>query len=141
MAEELVGGTGRLVVVVIGASGAGKSALVRELHRRGVIRVHPTWTTRPPRPDEAVGSLEHRFVTEAVFGRLVEEGFFIGTAAPFGLPYRYGLPSLRLASSGPADVVVLRAQVMARSAEPALRAAVYHIEDTVERIAARLASR
>ena len=37
------------------------------------------------------GGLEHRFVTDAVFDGLEAAGFFLGTVALPGLPYRYAL--------------------------------------------------
>ena len=76
----------RPVLVVIGPSASGKSTAVRELHRRGVAHVHPTWTTRPRRPDEGDGTLEHRFVTDAMFDELDAAGFFLGTVVLPGLP-------------------------------------------------------
>src|SRR5205085_11400244 len=99
------------VVVVIGPSASGKSTLVRELHRLGLVDVRPTWTTRPIRPDEADGSLEHRFVTDAEFDRLKNAGFFLDTVEMFGLPYRYGLPR---STARTTEVVMLRAALVER---------------------------
>src|SRR5579864_8816035 len=90
------------LVVVIGPSGSGKSTVVRELYRRGVVRAIPTWTTRPRREDERAGSVEHRFISDAVFDALDARGFFDETATMPGLPYRYGLPHLPL-GPGPAN--------------------------------------
>src|SRR5436305_590449 len=84
----------RPVVVFIGPSGSGKSTVVRELASRGLVTVHPTWTTRPRRADEQQGSLEHRFVSDGEFDELCRRGCFIETVRLFGLPYRYGLPPL-----------------------------------------------
>src|SRR6476660_9759614 len=41
------------LLVFIGPSGSGKSTIVRTLVERRVVTVHPTWTTRPRRADEA----------------------------------------------------------------------------------------
>ncbi len=140
----------RPVVVFVGPSGSGKSSVVRELHRRGVLHVHPTWTTRPRRPDEVTGSLEHRFVSDATFDALCRQGFFIGTAALSGLPFRYGLPWLAdhprpgepgPGGPGPADAVMLRTPVLARFAELVAHRVVYQIDDRPERVAARLLAR
>ena len=90
----------RPVLVVIGPSASGKSSAVRELHRRGVVRVHPTWTTRPRRPDEGDGAPEHRFVTDTIFDDLEAAGFFLGTVCLPGLPYRYALPQVTGATTG-----------------------------------------
>src|SRR3954451_2133494 len=103
----------RPVVVFIGPSGSGKSTVVRELADRGLVTVHPTWTTRPRRQDEQAGSLEHRFVSDAEFDRLCERGFFLETVTLFGLPYRYGLPPVGSPrATGALDAVMLRAPLV-----------------------------
>jgi guanylate kinase len=102
------------LLVVIGPSGSGKSTLVRLLHDHHVVRVHPTWTTRPRRPDEREGSLEHRFVDDATFDVLAETGCFLDTVAMFGLPYRYGLPPIAHSTDGRIDAVMLRASLVDR---------------------------
>jgi guanylate kinase len=128
-------------IVVIGPSGGGKSSAVRALHDRGVVRVHPTWTTRPRRHDEQNGSLEHRFVSDVVFDELDRIGFFIETVAMFGLRHRYGLPPLPAPKMGRADLVMLRASLVERFRRHAPDCVVYAIEDdpqtTDERVAAR----
>jgi guanylate kinase len=129
------------VVVVIGPSGGGKSSVLRALYAEGLVSVHPTWTTRPPRPDERHGCLEHRFVAQHSFDSLCLRGFFIGTATPFGLPYRYGLPPLRRAAGGPADVVALRAVLAAGWTEQIGPVVVYQIEADPERASERLRRR
>src|SRR3954447_16585781 len=106
------GRSGRPVGGFIGPSGSGKSTVVRELAARGLVTVHPTWTTRPRRADERQGSLEHRFVSDDEFDELCRRGFFIETVSLFGLPFRYGLPPLDGDSAGPGgpvDAVMLRA--------------------------------
>jgi guanylate kinase len=133
--------TVRPVVVVIGPSGSGKSSVVRELERRDVLRVHPTWTTRPRRPDEADGSLEHRFVSEAEFDQLRVEGFFQDTGTLFGLPHRYGLPPLRVSPTGPFDAVMLRAPFVERFSKLVPHRLVYQIRDDIERARCRLVAR
>ena len=78
----------RRVLVVIGPSASGKSSLVRELHRRRVIRVLPTWTTRPRRADERDGSLEHRFVSDERFGERARLRLLLRGCAPAELAAR-----------------------------------------------------
>jgi ribose 1,5-bisphosphokinase PhnN len=133
------------VVVFIGPSGSGKSSVVRHLHHRGVLRVHPTWTTRPRRSDETTGSVEHRFVSDAAFDALCRDGFFLETGAMFGLPYRYGLPRMperrRPDRSRPADAVMLRAPVLPRFSELVPHRVVYQIDDLPQRVAGRLQAR
>jgi guanylate kinase len=104
--------THRPVLAFIGPSGAGKSSVARELHRRAIITVHPTWTRRPPRADETGGTLEHRFISETAFDIALGARLFMATATPFGLPYRYGLPTLVLNDRGPVDAVMLRSSVV-----------------------------
>ena len=132
----------RPVLVVIGPSGSGKSTAVRALARRGLLRVHPTWTTRPRRPDERHGSTEHRFVDDARFDELRDRGFFLDTVELFGLPHRYGLPAIRRSTDGRVDTVMLRAPLVER-----FRAVVHHpavvvqIEGDPDQLAARLRRR
>lgn len=130
------------LLLIIGPSGSGKSTLVRALVDAGVLRVHPTWTTRPRRRDEAEGSPEHRFVDDDTFDRLVAAGAFLDSVALFGLPYRYGLPPIERSDDRAVDAVMLRASLVGRFAEvitdPAI---VFQIEDEPNRMACRLRER
>lgn len=102
------------LLVLVGPSGGGKSSVARELHRRGVIDVWPTWTTRPPRADEQHGCLDHRFVCNRAFDEMQAQDFFIASGAHPGLPHRYGLahPPTPPAPSLPA--LILRSGHVAR---------------------------
>ena len=131
----------RPVLVVIGPSASGKSMVVRELHRRGLVRVHPTWTTRRPRHDELAGSPEHRFVSDEVFDDLVAHGYFVDTVTLFGLPHRYGLPPVAVSTSGPIDAVMLRAPLVARFARLVPDHVVYQIESDPDQARERLLDR
>jgi guanylate kinase len=131
----------RPLVVVIGPSGSGKSTLVRELHRRGVISVRPTWTTRPRRADEQAGSVEHHFVSEGAFAAVEAAGGFLGTAAMFGLPHRYGVPAEPAVGPGRVEVVMLRAPLVARFARVAAPFRVLAIEADPQQIRERLVAR
>jgi ribose 1,5-bisphosphokinase PhnN len=131
----------RPILIVIGPSASGKSTVVRELARRGVVRVHPTWTTRPRRADEQHGEIEHRFVDDASFERLDECGFFLGTVTLPGLPYRYGLPRPQTRGAGPIDTVMARAPFVELFAPHFPERLVFQIEDTPERARARLLDR
>src|SRR5437762_485324 len=108
------------VLVVIGPSGSGKSTLVRRLAERGVVTIHPTYTTRAMRPDESRpgAAPEHVFCSEAEFDHLERAGHFFRVAQPFGLPFRYGLPrfSPRHRPGGAIDCVMLRAPFVAELA-------------------------
>ena len=130
------------LLVFIGPSGAGKSSVVRGLADRGVIAVHPTWTTRPRRRDELDGSIEHHFVTESEFLRRRDDGFFLHSVSMFGLPSWYGLPSIVWTEDDPAvDAVMLRAPLVPilRSVYPDL--VIYQIEAPGDLIESRLATR
>ena len=129
------------LLVVIGPSGSGKSTVVRTLDERGVVRVHPTWTTRPRRADETKGSPEHVFVSDAEFDDLVSRGFFVDTVTMFGLPFRYGLPPIARSTDGRVDLVMLRAPLVERFARTYPHFAVVQIEDTPGRTEARLRAR
>lgn len=130
------------LLVVIGPSGCGKSTAVRTLAERGLLRVHPTWTTRPRRPDERRGSPEHRFVDDVRFDELHHRGFFLDTVELFGLRHRYGLPPIRRSSDGRIDTVMLRAPLVERfRAVVADSAVVVQIEGDLDQLGHRLRRR
>jgi guanylate kinase len=129
------------VLTIIGPSGTGKSSVARELDRRGLLRVQPTWTTRPRRRDEIRGALEHRFVTEAMFNELVDAGFFVGVVQLPGMPFRYGLPRVASATDGRITTVLARAPFVAPLSQQVPQLLVYQVDDTRERVATRLVAR
>ena len=129
------------VLVVIGPSGSGKSSVVRLLARRGVLRIHPTWTTRPRRDDERCGSPEHRFVSDTAFDGLEAAGAFLDTVTMFGLPYRYGLPPVERSTDGAIDTVLLRAALVPRFAAVVPDLFVVQIEAGPDRLRGRLEAR
>jgi guanylate kinase len=137
----LPAGAPRPLLVIIGPSASGKSSVVRELQRRGLIRVHPTWTTRPPRDGEAGVSVEHRFVSQEVFDQLCHQDFFLETARLFGLPFRYGMPPIVVSDGGPIDTVMLRAPLVARMAAFFPDCLVYQISDIEKRTRRRMIER
>src|SRR5262249_28097840 len=115
--------------------------VVRELARRGVLSVHPTWTTRPRRSDEYEHEVEHRFVSDNVFDELAARGFFLGAVGLPGLPFRYALPRPRLHADGPLDTIMARAPFVERLGEFFPSTLVYQIEDTPARAWLRLVER
>ncbi len=131
----------RSLLVFIGPSGSGKSSVVRSLVDRRVICVHPTWTTRPRRPDESAGSVEHRFVSEPDFLQLRDEGLFLHTVQLFGMPYWYGLPTIEPNQTGVVDAVMLRAPLVPIFREFYQDPVIYQVEATSAVVEARLAAR
>jgi ribose 1,5-bisphosphokinase PhnN len=142
------GGVRRPALVLVEPSAAGKSALAAALTRLGVVTVHPTWTTRPPRPDElAAGCPEHRFVSERRFDQLAGTGFFGDVVRPFDGAHRYGLPPLPCRPAGPPamidtiDTVLLRATYLDRLGGRLGPVVMYQVEAPPPVLAARLAAR
>jgi guanylate kinase len=131
----------RPLFIVIGPSASGKSTAVRRLHERGVVHVHPTWTTRPRRHDESAGSLEHRFVNDSFFDELETADFFLGTVTLPGLPYRYALPKVTVSDHGPIHTVMARAPFLDLFAPHFADSLVYEIDDTLDRARQRLVER
>lgn len=129
------------LLVVIGPSGAGKSTAVQALAGAGLVDVTPSWTTRPPRPGELKRCVEHRFVTDREFDALDRQGHFVETIRLFGLPYRYGLPAVRAPRGAAVPALMLRAPHIPVLRSHYDRASIYQVEDSRERVTARLAAR
>ncbi len=92
--------------MIAGPSGVGKGTIVRRLAQRlPRLRVSVSATTRPPRPAERDG-VDYRFVSEAEFSRLIEDGELLEWAEVFG--HRYGTPAapVREALARGEDVVL-----------------------------------
>jgi ribose 1,5-bisphosphokinase len=128
------------MLVLIGPSGSGKSTVARELHRRGIVAVTPSWTTRPRRADEVDGTIEHRFVTDAEFDALERAGFFLEVVRPFGLGYRYGLPPVPPPEPGRVPAILVRAPLMGLVDKHFPDHVTYQIEDSYQRAMARVAA-
>jgi guanylate kinase len=128
------------LLALIGPSASGKSTLAGALADQGLVTLLPTWTTRPPRPDEGGDTAEHRFVRDEDFDELSAQRAFLVQGSHPGLPYRYGLLQ-------PEDVrgiamVILRADHVAPLASAARQApVVYQLCAPVHHVAARLSAR
>jgi guanylate kinase len=131
----------RPILVVIGPPGSGKSNALRELAQRDILRVHPTWTTRPGRADEHDGEIEHRFVSDAEFDAREADGFFLGTVTRPGSPYRDALPGVVPTDDGPIDTFMTRAPFVDALRQSFPYQVVYQIEDTPQRAKFRLIER
>jgi guanylate kinase len=129
------------LLVIIGPSGGGKSTAIRILAKQGLVEITPSWTTRPARPNETNESVEHNFVSPAIFLQKEKEGFFMETAQMFGLPYLYGLPRIMVPQNSRIPAIMLRVNLLHLVAKHYKQALVYHIEDSKARIRERLRRR
>lgn len=129
------------VLFLIGPSGVGKSSVLRELSSRKIIELTPSWTTRPPRNDETVSSIEHKFISETDFFRLESDGFFLKIMQLFDLPYRFGLPYITTPLDKAVPAVVLRTYLVADMLRHYPNSYIYAIEDEFDRVEARLNKR
>ncbi len=75
------------IFVISGASGAGKTTLVRALQAGDPsLRFSISYTTRPPRPGEVDGR-DYCFVSEEEFGQLIRDGSLVEYVHQFGHYY------------------------------------------------------
>jgi guanylate kinase len=115
-----------LVIVLIGASAVGKSAIAEYLCETGTVEATPTWTTREPRPGELDTSYDHRFVSNEEFDRQSELNGFIDQQAFYGA--RYGVPALQQPTAGKEALMVLKPVFMPVFIERYSKARIYQIE-------------
>ena len=116
-------------LLVIGPSASGKSSVVAALARQGLVKVVPTWTTRPRRSDEEFDGLD------AV-------GAFLGATTLFGLPHRYALPRLDTYATRSAVPTIVARAALLPALVPHLGAhAIYQIERPLRLSAASLLCR
>ncbi len=79
-----------LIVIISGPSGAGKTTIIhRLLNEVPLLKQCITYTTRAKRPEERDG-VDHFFVDEPAFTRLIEDNQLAEWAEING--YRYGTP-------------------------------------------------
>jgi guanylate kinase len=129
------------ILIIIGPSGSGKSTLIRQLNKRQIVQVVPTWTTRPPRPDEKIEAIEHKFVTESEFQAAKAKGTFLSTLQMFDLPYWYGAPKIPRPTRKHVPAIILRASLIDTFSQYYSNYIIYEIEDTLPRIKKRLLKR
>lgn len=130
----------RPLLVVVGPSGVGKSTIVKELVSRNAIQLLPTWTTRPVRGDEDCAP-EHVFCTEEELRDALLDGRVLEVMPLFGLPYKYGLPRIEVADSGPVTVLMARAFLLPELDRHTQNYMVYHIECEKSLVEKRLSIR
>lgn len=129
------------LLIIVGPSGSGKSTAVQLLCAKKMIKITPSWTSRPARPEEHKTSIEHRFVSEKDFLSKRKDGFFLESVRMFSLPFWYGLPKIVKPQQGRIPVVILRASLLSLASRHFNNYKVYHIEDSKKRIANRLKKR
>lgn len=129
------------LLVIIGPSGVGKTTALKLLHDQGVVEVTPSWTTRPPRDDEAGGTLEHTFIDEETFANKKAEDYFLETRQLFELPYWYGLPKLEKPDGSRVATVMLSASLLPLMDKYYTNYTIYQIQDGKDRAAQRLQER
>ena len=99
--------TGRGLVFVISApSGTGKTTLVKEvIQQLPGLQFSVSFTTRLPRPNEREGE-DYRFVSHAIFQRMVEKNEFLEWAEVLGNRYGTPRPDLKKLESEGIDLIL-----------------------------------
>lgn len=129
------------LLIIIGPSGAGKSSAIQKLAGQNLIVVTPSWTTRPPRGNEAETAIEHKFATAKEFENERGEGHFLDVVQLFGLPYRYALPKVQKPNSGRVPLIMLRVSLLPLLSKHYSNYIVYQIEDEYDRVEKRIRAR
>lgn len=129
------------ILIIIGPSGSGKSTAARQLSKRHVVELVPTWTTRLPRSGEKTKAIEHAFVTESEFQAAKTKGVFLHTLQMFDLPYWYGAPKIPKPQHNRVPLIILRASLIDIFSQYYSNYIIYQIEDSLSRIKKRLAER
>ena len=93
------------IFVVSGASGSGKTTMVRALQANDPhVRFSVSYTTRPSRPGEVDGQ-DYCFVTEEEFTELIREGLLIEHVKQFGYYYGTSRKWIDEALQGSRDII------------------------------------
>jgi guanylate kinase len=94
-------------IILIGASGTGKSTTAAELQSQGIVQVEPTYATREKRPIEAESPpCDHVFIDKQKFDDYVQAGRFIDKRPMYG--GHYGVPFFRRPPEGSVPLMVLK---------------------------------
>ncbi len=83
----------RLVIVITGPSGVGKSSIVRQVRQRCDVRFSVSATTRDPRPGER-DKVDYFFIDDDAFKSMVDDGEMLEWAEVFG--QCYGTPAAQV---------------------------------------------
>jgi guanylate kinase len=128
-----------LVIVLIGASAVGKSAIASHLCESGIVEATPTWATRKPRRGELDTTYDHHFVTDAEFDTLDQKGSFIDQRSLYNA--RYGVPFPQRPSESREALMVLKPVFMPVFLDHFPVARIYQIEASPEILPERMRAR
>ncbi len=132
-------GRSDLIIVLIGASAVGKSAIAQRLCESGMAEATPTWTTRKPRRGELDTTYDHHFVTDTEFDQLATEGRFIDQQEFYKA--RYGVPFPQKPSDNREALMVLKPAFMHVFLDHFPWARVYQIEPSSDVLPGRMLAR
>jgi guanylate kinase len=127
------------VYCIVGASGAGKDTLVRELMTRypNAYRKFTSTTNRAPRPGEAHG-VDYYYVSDEEYDRWQREGRFLLTTEFAGT--RYGTLRSEV-EAGDTPLLMIVVEGVAKQIKELLGAAIILIDVDEEEVARRMRSR
>ena len=133
----------KLLVIVSGPSGVGKSTLCRHiLQDMPDIRLSVSYTTRPPRSGETDGK-EYRFILEDEFRKKISEHAFAEWAEVYGCLYGTPWKELEQEHESHADILLDIDVQGARQVMKTLQKAVtiFILPPSLETLRVRLANR
>lgn len=95
------------MIILMGKSGAGKDAILRQLQKQGFHKI-PTVTTRPPRSGE-VNGVDYIFTDEKTFRECIDDNLFAEYRRYHVIlgDWWYGSLKSRYLISSPTDVIIL----------------------------------
>jgi ribose 1,5-bisphosphokinase len=128
-----------LVIVLIGASAVGKSAIAKHLCESGVVEATPTWATRKPRRGELDTTYDHHFVADEEFDALDRKGSFIDQRSLYKA--RYGVPFPQQPSEGREALMVLKPVFIPTFLDHFPMTRIYQIEASPEVLPERMKAR
>lgn len=127
------------LIVLIGPSGVGKSAIAKGLYQAGLVDVTPSLATRPRRRNEPESTRDHRFVTDEQFDEQKKRGDIVVTKELYG--YRYGALYPKRPPADRIAAMVLKFDFMEEFVEYYPNTRIYQIEATEEVSLARMLPR
>lgn len=127
------------IVVFIGPSGVGKSALAEGLYQAGIVDVTPSLATRPRRQKELESTRDHIFVTDEQFDEQERRGDIVVPKSLYG--YRYGALYPKQPRADRIAAMVLKFNFMDEFVERYPNTRIYQIEASEKVSQARMLTR